>query len=126
MLTFLVAGLVAGGVYAIASVGLVLTYSSSRVFNFAHGALAFFVAMTFHDLAIDHGWNTFVAAFVAIVIVSPLLGLFLWAVLFRRLSDTPPAVRLVATVGLFVAIPPLANMLFGTEPISVQHGVGPS
>jgi branched-chain amino acid transport system permease protein len=125
MLTFLVAGVVAGGVYAIAAMGLVLTYSSSRVFNFAHGALAYFVAVTFHEMAIDHGLNVFVAGFVAIAIVSPLIGLFLWAVLFRRLAETPPTVRLVTTVGLFVAIPPLTHILFGTQEIFDKHGLGP-
>ncbi len=76
-------------------------------------------------MAIEHGWNTMLAAFVAIAIVSPLLGLFLWAVLFRKLSDTPPAVRLVATVGLFVAIEPLTHIVFGTQQIFDRHGVGP-
>lgn len=125
MLVFLVAGLVAGGVYAIASVGLVLTYSSSRVFNFAHGALAYFVAVTFYNLAFQHGINKYVAAAFAMFVVSPLMGLFLWAVLFRRLTDTPPAVRLVATVGLFVAIPPLTHILYGTREIQGVQGVGP-
>lgn len=125
MLTFLVAGLVAGGVYAIASVGLVLTYSSSRVFNFAHGALAYFVAVTFYELAFQRGVNKYVAAAVAMFVVSPLLGLFLWATLFRQLTETPPAVRVVATVGLFVAIQPLAGILYGTREIQDLRGLGP-
>lgn len=125
MLTFFVAGLVAGGVYALAAMGLVLTYSSSRVFNFAHGALAYFVAVTFYELAISHGTNKIVSAIVVIGIVSPLIGLFLWWALFRRLTDTPPAVRLVATVGLFVAIDPLVHILYGPREILSTEGLGP-
>ena len=34
-----------------------------------------------------------------------LLGLFLWAIVFRRLTHATPVVRFVSTVGLWVAIP---------------------
>ena len=38
-LAFTIFGLVSGAAYAIAASGLVLTYSTTRVFNIAHGAL---------------------------------------------------------------------------------------
>jgi branched-chain amino acid transport system permease protein len=121
---YVIGGLAVGCVYAIATLGLVLTYSSSRIFNFAHGATAFFLAMTFHWLAVTHGWNDVAAAVVVVVVLSPLLGLFLWAVLFRRLADTPPFVRLVSTVGLWVALPPLARILFGGGEVFDSTGIG--
>ena len=37
-------GLITGAVYAIAATGLVVTYSTSGIFNFAHGALGMFCA----------------------------------------------------------------------------------
>jgi branched-chain amino acid transport system permease protein len=122
---FVVGGLVVGSIYAIATLGLVLTYTSSRIFNFAHGAIAFFVALTFHELAVEHGWPRWAAGAFAIAVVGPLLGLGLWAVLFRRLADTPPHVRLVSTVGLWVAIPPIARVLYGREEIFDSTGIGP-
>ena len=39
-LAFTILGLVTGAGYAVAASGLVLTYSTSRVFNMAHGAVA--------------------------------------------------------------------------------------
>jgi hypothetical protein len=36
---FTVLGIAAGSIYAIAAAGLVLTYTTTGVFNFAHGAL---------------------------------------------------------------------------------------
>lgn len=126
MTAYFVGGLVVGGIYAIATLGLILTYTSSRVFNFAHGAIAFFVAITFHELAVDWGWPRPVAGAVAVFVVAPLLGLGLWAVLFRRLTDAPPQVRLVSTVGLWVAIPPIARVLYGRTEIFDRIGVGPS
>src|SRR5215475_8171765 len=118
MKLLIVSGLVFGGIYAIASLGLVLTYVSSRIFNFAHGAVAFFVALLYYDLHTVKGWDTWAAGLVAIAVVAPLLGLVLWAVLFRRLSSAPTTVQLVATIGLYVAIPPIGKMLFfDTEPV---------
>jgi branched-chain amino acid transport system permease protein len=118
----IVSGLVFGGIYAVASLGLVLTYVSSRIFNFAQGALAFFIALLFYELNTERGWSTWSAALVAIGVVAPLLGLALWAVLFRRLSSAPTTVQLVATIGLYVAIPPIAKTLFVADEPSLPPG----
>jgi len=40
VLPYIVIGLTSGAVYALAGLGLVLTYKTSGVFNFARGALA--------------------------------------------------------------------------------------
>ncbi|MGH9282518.1 MAG: ABC transporter permease subunit, partial [Acidimicrobiales bacterium] len=40
LLPFIVVGVVTGSLYGLAGLGLVLTYRTSGVFNFAHGALA--------------------------------------------------------------------------------------
>ena len=112
MTTYLVAGVVVGSIYAIASLGLVLTYTSSRIFNFAHGAIAFFAAVTFYEATIAWHWNSLVAGALTIFVFSPLFGLLLWGLLFRSLSETPVFVRLVSTVGLSVALPALASILY--------------
>jgi branched-chain amino acid transport system permease protein len=111
----LVTGLAFGSVYAIASLGLVLTYASTRVFNFAHGAIAYALAVVFWELAVEHGWHARVAGAVTVFVLAPLVGLFLWAVLFRRLAETSPSVRLVSTVGLWVALPALIRTAFGPD-----------
>ena len=41
--------------------------------------------------------------------------MLLWAVLFRRLADAPPSVRLVSTIGLWVALPPLTGLIYGRD-----------
>src|SRR5207244_4034128 len=49
-LPFIVVGITAGSVYGLAGLGLVLTYRTSGVFNFAHGALATAGSYVFYDL----------------------------------------------------------------------------
>jgi len=106
------AGLVLGSIYAIAALGLVLTYSSSRVLNFAHGAIGYSIAVLHYWLSNEQGWPLLASAAFCIIVVSPLLGLFLWLVLFRRLTHAPPEVRFVSTVGLWVALPAFVKILF--------------
>ena len=50
MTPYIISGLVVGSIYAISALGLVLTYTSSRVFNFAHGALAYAIAVFYYYL----------------------------------------------------------------------------
>ncbi len=62
MLQFVIAGLVLGGIYAICSAGLVITYTSSGVLNFAFGAIAFFIARFYYFLNTQHTWSILPAA----------------------------------------------------------------
>jgi branched-chain amino acid transport system permease protein len=111
---FIVTGLVLGSIYAVSVLGLVLTYNASRVFNFAHGAIAYFAAVTYYWLTTFEGWSVAPAALVVVFVVGPVVGLVLWRLVFRRLTDSPPVVRFVSTVGLWVAIPAFTKMLYGT------------
>lgn len=123
MTPYIVGGLVLGGIYAISALGLTMTYVSSRVLNFAHGGIAFFVAMTFYRMYGVWHWPLAVAAFVSIAVVGPAIGLFLWLVLARNLAKASTVVMLVATVGLYVALTPLTFLVFSDNPIYQRPGL---
>ncbi len=112
MTPYIISGLTVGSIYAISALGLVLTYTSSRVFNFAHGAIAYGLAVFYYYLTRQNGWSIATAAPFTILVVAPLVGLTLYFVLFRRLTHATPTVRLVSTVGLWVALPALVRILF--------------
>ena len=46
----LISGAVSGAIYSIMASGLVLTYQTSGIFNFAHGAVAFATSYLFFIL----------------------------------------------------------------------------
>ena len=50
LLPFVVAGIASGAIYGLAGTGLVLTYKSSGIFNFGHGAIATVAAYVFYGL----------------------------------------------------------------------------
>jgi branched-chain amino acid transport system permease protein len=125
MLEFVIAGLVLGGIYAIASAGLVITYVSSGILNFAFGALAFFVARFYYFLHTQQNWAILPAAIVSIGLAGPAIGVFLYAVLFRYLRFSSPLIKVVATVGLLVAVPSIATLIFGDQAILSAPGLAP-
>jgi branched-chain amino acid transport system permease protein len=56
--TYLVLGATVSAVYAISASGLVVTYITSGIFNFAHGAVGMFLAFVYWQLRVDLGWPT--------------------------------------------------------------------
>jgi branched-chain amino acid transport system permease protein len=125
VLQFVIAGLVLGGIYAIASAGLVVTYLSAGVLNFSFGALAYFIARFFYYLHSQHHWGIPAAALVAVVLAGPALGIVLYFALFRLLRLSSPLIKVVTTLGLSVTIPPLATLLFGSQNILKAPGLAP-
>lgn len=75
MLPFVIIGLTSGSIYALAGLGLVLTYKTSGVFNFAHAALATVAAYVFYALFVLNGWAWPLAALVAVAVVGPTMGI---------------------------------------------------
>ena len=54
-LSYLIAGLVFGAIYAVSASGLVVTYNTTGIFNFAHGAMGMVMAYLFWQLW--QGWG---------------------------------------------------------------------
>jgi branched-subunit amino acid ABC-type transport system permease component len=118
-LPYLVVGVTTGAVYAIASMGLVLTYSTSGVFNFAHGAVGTLATYVFFTLRVDAGLPTPLAMAVALFGVAPVLGVVIDRLLLRRLDGAPPATYVVTSLGLLVALQGLSVAVFGADTRSV-------
>lgn len=114
-LPFLVVGLVTGAVYALAAMGLVLTYTTSGVFNFAHGAVGMFATYVFYSLRVDAGVPTPLAIAIGVLGVGPALGFVIDRVLLRRLDGAPASTYVVASLGLLVALQGLAVAIYGGE-----------
>ena len=70
-LPFIVIGLTAGSVYGLAGTGLVLTYKTSGVFNFAYGAIAAVAAYVFYWLHVQQGMAWQPAALLCLFVLGP-------------------------------------------------------
>ena len=123
MLQYVLAGLALGSIYAIASAGLVVTFVSTGVLNFAFGSMAYVVARFYYWLNTQHGWTTWSAGFVSLLVMAPLLGVVLYAVLFRFVRNRSSLIKIVVTIGLSVALPPIADLVFGTQTVTTAPGL---
>lgn len=120
---YVIQGLPFGCVYALVAVGLVLTYKTSGVFNLGYGAQAFVSGVVFYELVANHHWAVVPAAVVTILIVGPLLGLVLERLIFRHVRTATPLTRLVAALGLLVAIPAFVQAFIGQNPLENPAGL---
>jgi branched-chain amino acid transport system permease protein len=125
MLTYIFIGLALGSIYALAASSLVITYESAGILNFAFGSMAFFVAKFFFWANQTHRWNLALAAVVTLGVVAPLLGVFLYLAVFRFLRTKSTLIKIVSSIGVSVALPAIAFILFGNETIGQAPGLAP-
>jgi branched-subunit amino acid ABC-type transport system permease component len=114
-LGFAIPGVPYGCTYAIVAVGLVLTYQATGVFNFAYGAQAYIAAYAFTKLVQNEHMPVGVAFLLSVVVLSPLLGLAFDRLLFSKIPNSNTMAKLVTGISLFVGIPSLLAVLFGSS-----------
>src|SRR6266550_8348902 len=103
-LDFTVVGIAIGCIYALSATGLVVTYITSGIFNFAHAAIGMVAAFMYWDLTVRHHWNVLLALAVVILIAGPLIGALIDALVMRNLHGASEEVRVIVTVGLMLFI----------------------
>ena len=111
-LTYTILGLVTGAVYGIAASGLVLTYTTSGIFNFAQGAMAMLAAFTYWQFRYGWNWPAPLALFAVLVVLAPLLGMVLYVGIMRGLRQTADVTKIVVTIGIMLGLIALAQWIW--------------
>ena len=112
-LRFFVLGVADGCVLAVAATGLVLTYTTTGVFNFAHGAVGMVSAYAYYTLRVDAGVPAPLAVAAVLVVLAPAVGLVLELVM-RPFRDAPATTSIVVTVALTVLLIGAIQVLYPT------------
>ena len=111
-LPFIVIGITTGAAYGLAATGLVLTYKTAGIFNFAYGAFAALSIFVFFFLHDEHGWPWPVAALICLGVLAPAEGLLMER-LARALDQVGTAIRVVATVGILLLVLGVGTLWYG-------------
>ncbi len=111
-LTFTIVGLATSAIYAVIASGLVLTYTTTGIFNFAQGATGMLAAFTYWQLRFSWGWPTPVALIVVLLVLAPLFGALIDRVIMRGLQDTSETTKLVVSISLLIAMIGLAQIIW--------------
>lgn len=111
-LTFTIVGLTLAAIYAIIASGLVLTYTTTGIFNFAHGAAGMLAAFSYWQFRFVWGWPTPLALVVVLLVLGPLFGVLLETVIMRGLEGTTDTVKLVVSISLLLFMIALAQLIW--------------
>src|SRR3954453_7743858 len=116
-LSYTVVGIVAGCVYALIATGLVVTYNTTGIFNFAHGAIAMIGAYSFWQLWQGWGWNPLLSLVLVLFVAAPLFGLIVERVLMRPLQGASVDLTLVVTLGLLLFLVGVAQIAWNPNDV---------
>lgn len=111
-LTFTIVGLSLAAIYSVIASGLVLTYTTTGIFNFAHGAAGMLAAFAYWQLRFDWGWPVPLVLILILGVMAPLFGVLLELVVMRGLRDTTETVKLVVSISLLLFMIGLAQLIW--------------
>ena len=112
IIQYTILGLATAGIYAVAASGLVVTYQTSGIFNFAHGAMGMIVAYVYWELRVQWHLPAPIAIFLALFVFAPLLGAVIERVLMRHLGGASVITKIVVTIGLLVGLLGIAQVIW--------------
>lgn len=137
LLGFLLAGLGGGAVVASLALGLVLSFRSSGVINFAHAAMGMYVAYAFFefretgDLVLPilglpdrvHllARPTLASALAVAIVLGAVVGVVVYLLVFRPLRRSPVLARVVASLGLLLYLQEVVRIRFPVAGASVTE-----
>ena len=120
-----VIGLAFGAIYAIASSGLVVTYATSGIFNFAHGAVGMFAAYLYWQFRWEWNWPAPVVIVLVIGVICPIFGILLERIVIRGLRNTMEITKIVVPIALLLLLTGGAAWIWGgTEPETMKRFFG--
>jgi branched-chain amino acid transport system permease protein len=116
-LSYTILGLSTAAIFALAASGLVLTYTTTGIFNFAHGAIGMLGAFAYWQLHVAWGWPIPLALGGVLLVAAPALGVLIERVIMRGLHDAPETVRIVVTVSLLVGLLGLGTWVWSPQEV---------
>ena len=116
-LSFTVLGIVTGAVYGILATGLVVTYKTTGVFNFAQGAVGMVAAFSYWQLWQDWHWPFLLAIAFILFVEAPLLAIVVEFVLMRRIHGATVERSLMVTLGLLVILLGIATIFWSSPDV---------
>ncbi len=112
---FTIGGLATASIYAITASGLTLTYATTGIFNWSHGAIGMMAAYAYWQIHIGWGWPTLISFAVCLFVLAPILGILLEVGVMRRLEGTSEAAKLVVTLALALSMVGIAQWIWDPQ-----------
>jgi branched-chain amino acid transport system permease protein len=102
-----------GVIYASLALALVLIFRTTGILNFAQGEMALFSTYVTWKFT-DYGLPVWLSILLSVVLAF-IGGALIERVVIRPVERSSPLVIVIVTIGLFLALNSLAQVIFGTE-----------
>jgi len=109
-----------GSVYALAALGVVLIFRTSKTTNFAQGSIGTLNAFVAATILVKWGWTIWLVVPAAMV-TAVITGIIIDTIFIRPASKVGPTGKQIITLGLIIVIIGIIPMLFGVEPIPMPQ-----
>jgi branched-chain amino acid transport system permease protein len=106
-------GLSHGAVYAAFALAIVLIHRSTRVVNFAQGALA--VACAYIGYSVTSGSGSYWLGFIAALVSGLVIGAVVERVVMRPVEQGPPLNPVIVALGMVLVIQAVLGMIYGND-----------
>lgn len=108
----LVASAVLGSVFSLVTIGYVVVYRASHVFNFMHPQFMLFGALLYTSFYEDGYFNFAWSVLLSMLIVT-VVGALTYVVVVDRAATLPHWIQMVMTLGLSIVALNVAQVMFG-------------
>jgi branched-chain amino acid transport system permease protein len=113
-----IAGLASGAIFAVAAGGLVVTYVTSGVFNFAQGAIGMLMAFVYWELRVGYHLPAPLCLVLVLGVAAPAFGAACELLIMRRVQNAPVVHQIMVTVALMLALMGIAGALWPSATVS--------
>lgn len=114
VLQVFISGILSGGIYALASVGLALIFGVVGLVNFAHGEylmLAMYIAYWIYNLV---GLDPYQSLLINLILMA-VIGYITFKVIMERVLDSSHSIQMLITLALSMVLQNLALMLWKAD-----------
>ncbi len=106
-----------GSVYALAALGIIIIFRTSRTTNFAQGSIGMFNAFVATFALIHFGLPSWVAAIIG-MIAAVVSGILVDIIIIRKAKKTSAVGKQIITFGIIMLFLGIAPMIFGSTPLN--------
>lgn len=116
-LSYCLAGISIGGIYALIAIGYTMVYGILRLINFAHGDI-FMMAAYFMIFAMVDFMIPWYLSIVLVVLATVVLGVVIEKVAYKPLRSAPRMSIMISAIGVSYLLQNMATYLFSALPKS--------
>ncbi len=121
--SYLIAGISLGSIYAIIALGYTMVYGIAKMLNFAHGDVIMVGSYVVFYAIASFNWNPALSIIVSIVVCTA-LGIVIEKIAYKPLRKATSLAVLITAIGVSYLLQNSALLLFGADTKSFPDALG--